>query len=142
MSRVIYENGHNNESDINNLILEGSSEISFANIAMIIKSEEEAVMRCTKSLPADVRIDWEFKAVGDISANDLYFAVKKWRDYVISFFLLERMTPEERAFHTFSLYKNSFENLVYKGADTMQQLRRVSCMRCLLLRGEKTFSME
>ena len=29
------------------------------------------------------------------------------------------MTPEDRAFHTFSLYKNSFENLVYKGADTM-----------------------
>ena len=40
MCRVIYENGHNNESDINDLILEGSSEISFSNVAMIIKSEE------------------------------------------------------------------------------------------------------
>ena len=29
------------------------------------------------------------------------------------------MTPEDRAFHTCSLYKNSFENLVYKGGDTM-----------------------
>ena len=85
MSRVIYENGHNNESDINNLILEGSSEISFANIAMTIKSEEEAVMWCTKSLPADVRIDWEFKPVGDISANDLYFVAKKTGE--ITYFL-------------------------------------------------------
>ena len=89
MSRVIYENGHNNESDINNLILEGSSEISFANIAMIIKSEEEAVMWCTKSLPEDVRIDWEFKPVGDISANDLYFAAKK-KERLRNFFFLIR----------------------------------------------------
>ena len=120
MSRVIYENTLSNESDIKDLILEGNAEISFAEGAMKIDAQEEAVLWCTKSLPADVRIDWEFKPLTDAGTAQLHFAAKNTG--VITEFLLSyynRTTAEERSFHTCSLYKNSPENLVYRGADPM-----------------------
>lgn len=121
MSRVIYENALDDKSDIKDLSLEGSGEISFAEGAMKIVSAEAAVLWYVKPLPADVRIDWEFKPVSATGACHLHFAAKNVDEKISEFLLAyyNRITADEMSFHTCSLYKNGPENLVYKGADPM-----------------------
>jgi hypothetical protein len=121
MPRVIYENALSSESDIKDLVLEGDAYISFSGDAMCIDSREEAVLWYTKPLPADVRIDWEFKPCADAGIAQLHFAAKNAGDRISEFLLsyFNRESEIERSFHTCSLYKNGYENLVYKGADPM-----------------------
>ena len=121
MSRVIYENALDNELDIKDLILEGEGEVSFTGGAMRMTSAGETVLWYTKPLPADVRIDWEFKPVSTTGACHLHFAAKNVDEKISEFLLAyyNRMTADEMSFHTCSLYKNGLENLVYKGADPM-----------------------
>ncbi|WP_022764534.1 DUF1961 family protein [Butyrivibrio sp. XPD2006] len=121
MSRVIYENALDNELDIKDLSFEGNGGISFAGGAMRMTSAEETVLWYTKPLPADVRIDWEFKPLSDSGTAQLHFAAKNAGDKISEFLLsyYNRGLAEERSFHTCSLYKNGPENMVYKGADPM-----------------------
>ena len=121
MSRVIYELALDNELDIKDLILEGDAGISFDEGAMRMDSETEAVLWYTKPLPADVRIDWEFKPLSATGVCQLHFAAKNAGDKISEFLLsyYNRGSAAERSFHTCALYKNGPENLVYKGADPM-----------------------
>ena len=140
MSRVIYENALNNESDIKDLILEGGAEISFADGAMRLESTEGAVLWCTKSFPADVRIDWEFMPVSETGGSQLHFAARNTgeiTEFLLSYY--NRITAGDRAFHTCSLYKNSLENLVYKGADPMATAGGVWYELSVVKRGKDVF---
>ena len=121
MPKVIYECALSNESDVKDLSLEGSGEMSFAEGAMRIASAEDTILWYTKPLPADVRIDWEFKPVSDDGAAQLHFSAKNAGDRISEFLLsyYNRVTADERSFHTCVLHKNGFENPVYKGADPM-----------------------
>ncbi len=120
MSKVIYENSLADEKDFKDFILEGDAWISFEDNAMRIESVEDATLWCTKALPADIRIDWEFRPVKEPGVAMMYFAAKSSDTpccFVLSYF--NRSTEEERSFHTCSLYKNSWENQVSKSADPM-----------------------
>ncbi len=120
MSKVIYENPLADEKDFKDFILEGDAWISFEDNAMRIEAVEDATLWCTKAFPADVRIDWEFRPLKEPGAAQLYFAVKNTDPpscFVLSYF--NRSTQDERAFHTCSLYKNSWENMVARSADPM-----------------------
>ncbi len=121
MSRVIYENALDNELDIKDLSFEGSGEITFDGGALCMTSAEETLLWYTKPLPADVRIDWEFKPLSDSGTAQLHFAAKNMGDriseYLLSYY--NRQTPEEISFHTCSLYKDGLQNLIYRGADPM-----------------------
>ena len=142
MSRVIYENALNNESDVKDLILEGGADISFSGGAMCMSSSEEAALWYTKPLPADVRIDWEFKPLGDAGTALLHFAAKNAGDRISEFLLsyYNRGSKEERSFHTCALYKNGLENLVYKGADPMAgSAEEVFYRLSLVKRGKDVF---
>ena len=121
MPRVIYENALSGESDIKDLVLEGNADISFSGDAMCISSVGEAVLWYTKPLPADVRIDFEFKPLSDAGRAQLHFAAKNAGDRISEFLLsyYNRESERERSFHICALYKNGYENLVYRGADPM-----------------------
>ena len=121
MPRVIYDNALSSESDIKDLALEGEGTISFTEGAMRMEAADEAVLWYTKPLPADVRIDWEFKPLSDSGTAQLHFAAKNMGDRISEFLLsyYNRQTPEEISFHTCSLYKDGLQNLIYRGADPM-----------------------
>ena len=86
-----------------------------------MESAAETVLWYTKPLPADIRIDWEFKPLSDTGIAQLHFAAKNAGDMISEFLLsyYNRGSAAERSFHTCSLYKNGYDNLVYKGADPM-----------------------
>ncbi|WP_026519633.1 DUF1961 family protein [Butyrivibrio sp. FCS006] len=121
MPRVIYENALSSESDIKDLVLEGDADISFSKDALCISSLGEAVLWYLKPIPADVRIDFEFKPLSDAGRAQLHFAAKNAGDRISEFLLsyYNRESERERSFHTCALYKNGYENLVYRGADPM-----------------------
>ena len=102
MPRVIYENTLDKDSDIKDLSLEGAGEISFAEGAMKIVSAEDAVLWYVKPLPADVRIDWEFKPLSTSGVCQLHFAAKNADDRISEFLLsyYNRMTADDMSLYT------------------------------------------
>jgi hypothetical protein len=120
MSKEIYKNPLSREEEVTDLVLEGDADISFAEEALCLNTDEEAVLWCEKACPSDVRIDWEFRPLKDSGAAMLHFAAKNTgviNEFILSYYV--RNTPGERSFHTCKLYKNSMENLVYTSADPM-----------------------
>ena len=120
MSKVIYENTLETENSIKDFVLEGEAAISFDRRIMTISSSGESVLWCTKTMPADIRIDWEFRPLVDDGSAELHFAAKnsgQMEEFLLSYY--KRFTEEYRQFHTCALYKNSWDNLVYRGADPL-----------------------
>ena len=120
MARVIYENALDSEKSISDFALEGEAVISFPKGEMKMESSNESVLWCKPPFPADVRIDWEFKPLTDEGSAELHFAAKnagEIQEFILSYY--RRITEDDRAFHTCGLYKNSWDNLVYRGADPL-----------------------
>ncbi len=123
MSVVVYENPLAGAGDISDFYIEGQADISFDGGAMRVKTEDEAVIWCPKSLPADIRIDWDYRPLKEPGASELIFAAKQSVEsdeaiaYLLSFF--QRRNDSERSFHTSSLYKNSEGDLLFRGGDPL-----------------------
>ena len=124
MSVVIYENAINSAEDIKEFYIEGDGDISFDSGVMRIIGREEVAIWCPKTLPADVRIDWDFRAISGLGASELIFAAKQSRDersldaFLLSFY--RRRNANDRSFHTSKLYKNG-DGLLIKGADPLPE---------------------
>ncbi len=121
MSKVVYKNALKSQEDLTEFIIEGAADISFDQGFMQVVTVTEASIWCPKTFPADIRIDWEFRPIKQPGASELIFAAKKSRDgesldaFLLSYFI--RRNKHEARFHTSCLYKNSEENLLFRGAD-------------------------
>ncbi len=81
---LIYENPLASEADIQNFVLEGSAQISFANGAMRIENKLSAeegqkanyVLWCDREFPENVQIEWDFLPVKEPGLAMLFLAAK------------------------------------------------------------------
>ena len=123
MSVVIFESALSDSSDIAEFYIEGQGDISFDKGVMEVVTQTESFIWCPKGLPADVRIDWEYRPVKGMGSAELVFAAKQSRDensldaFILSYY--QRSSSDERSFHTSCLYKNSKDNLLFRGADPL-----------------------
>lgn len=125
MSKVIYENRLASKEDIKDFELEGEAGISFENGAMRLENhanesgEQDFVLWCPQVMPADLKIEWEFRPIEEPGAAAFLFAAKvkdeSLRAYQASYFM--RKDSDEKAFHICDLRKGSELQLVVQGAD-------------------------
>ena len=109
---------------------------------MCIASRGETVLWYKKPLPADVRIDFEFKPVSEAGTAQLHFAAKDAGDGISEFLLsyYNRDSEPERSFHICALYKSGYDDPVGIGADPMAGAGDSTWYRiCLVKRGKDVY---
>ena len=127
MSVVVYENALCSPEDIRDFYIEGEADISFESGFMRLATSSEAALWFPKVLPADIRIDWDYRPVKEPGASELIFAAKpspegdRANAYLLTYF--KRRNEKERLFHTSCLYKDSEKDLLYRGGDPLPDAR-------------------
>lgn len=148
IEKLIYSNSLNSEKDIEDFVLEGKASITFDKGAMQMSNALDSavgqkanfVLWCPLDFPSDLRIEWDFRPLGDKGLCMMFFSAigssgedifspnlnRREGEYFqyhnsdlntfhASYF--RRKEPDERAFHVCNLRKSKGLHLVSQGAD-------------------------
>ena len=107
MAKVIYENPLESEADLKELIREENGE------------GEGFDLWCPIAMPADLKIEWEFRPIAGRGCAVISFAVKDENAFHVAYY--NRDSEKETQFHICTMIKDMGGQVVAVGADPLPE---------------------